>query len=246
MLRSTPTKNVVHRLLSHSVILVVFIFVFWGTHFVAEFFFPSVPKILELVLVISIASLASMVVLYFVEGVFEAAMETNYRIRRGFERAIESEDGAMYKKLLMLNAFNKAEVGDDDEKRLATEQLQQYYLENGYRYMELFNVLESGLAGAYEKLIAKILDKIRKLNWLQIVKKEFYNRRLKKAIEKEEYNIYLKRLIDNALIKIKSSSEGERKLGFEQLSQFGEEYAYEKLLGILKNDGIERLFIIFW
>ena len=80
------------------------------------------------------------------------------------------------------------------------------------------------------------------LKWLQIAKEKFHEYRLKrdlnKAIKKEEHEKYRKKIIENALEKAKSVNESERKVGLEQLSQFGAEdnYVYDKLLELLKGE----------
>ena len=83
------------------------------------------------------------------------------------------------------------------------------------------------------------------LKWLQTPKETFHKHRLKrklsKAIEKENHEEYQKILIENALENVKSSDESKRKVGLAQLSQFGAEYAYEKLLDLLKNNEFDEL-----
>ncbi|MHC1624208.1 MAG: hypothetical protein ACXQTR_06440 [Candidatus Methanospirareceae archaeon] len=83
------------------------------------------------------------------------------------------------------------------------------------------------------------------LRWLQIAKEKFHRykrkRGLIKAIKKQENKEYLEKIIQNALDQAKSIDESNRKVGLEQLSQFGAEddYVYEKLLEILK-DGLSK------
>lgn len=170
---------------------------------------------------------------------------TNRLIRLWLGRAIESEDIIVYKKLLVLNAFNMATYGDDDKKRLGIRQLEQYYREPEYAYRELSNVLESKLGAPYEKLITELSNRICKLKWVQVNKEKLrkyrIKRNLKEVIEKEEYDKYQKKLIENALEKSKSRDKNERKVGLEQLSQFGEEYAYVKLLEIIKYNELDKL-----
>ena len=82
------------------------------------------------------------------------------------------------------------------------------------------------------------------LKRIQIVKEKLHRHRLKralqKAIEKEDREKYRKKLIENALEKVKSIDESERKTGLEQVSQFGAKDTYEKLLEILENTGLNR------
>ena len=83
------------------------------------------------------------------------------------------------------------------------------------------------------------------LKWLQTSKEKFHRYRLEielhKAIKKENHKEFQKILIENALENVKSSDESKRKVGLEQLSQFGAENAYEKLLDLLKNNEFDKL-----
>ena len=86
--------------------------------------------------------------------------------------------------------------------------------------------------------------KYESLKGLQKIKERYREYRLKKELEKiikrEEYEKYQKKLIENALENAKSGDENKRKRGLEQLSKFGEEDAYKKLLEILKNNGLNK------
>ena len=83
------------------------------------------------------------------------------------------------------------------------------------------------------------------LKWLQIAKEKFHKywlkRGMSKAIEKEKDKEYFEKIMQNALEKAKSIDVSERKVGLEQLSQFGAEddCVCEKLLEILK-DGLDK------
>lgn len=93
--------------------------------------------------------------------------------------------------------------------------------------------------------IYRYSGKYAPLKGLQTSKEKFHRnmleRKLRKAIEKENREEYQKILIENALENVKSSDESKRKVGLAQLSQFGSEYAYEKLLNLLKNDEFDEL-----
>lgn len=107
------------------------------------------------------------------------------------------------------------------------------------------HILVAILAAFVVDFVDRHSEKYTCLKWLQIAKenaREYtMKRELNKIIEKEEHEKYKKILIENALEKAKSSDESKRRAGLEQLSQFGEEYAYEKLLEILKNDRLDKL-----
>lgn len=160
----------------------------------------------------------------------------NFTIRRGVERAIKSEDDVQYRKLLIQNALSKVKYGDVNEKRLGMKQLEQLseeldHFESKYAYKALSNILKSESDWVYAKLIIGNLNKSIRYR---------IEHNLIKSIEKEEYSKYQKMLIENALKKAKSSDEDERKTGLEQLSQFGTEDTYERLLEILKNTKLNK------
>ena len=88
---------------------------------------------------------------------------SKFRIRRAFERAIESEDIIPYEKLLILNALNKVKYGDDTEKQMGLAHLGQLcYSDPEYIYGELLNILKSESERKYEDAIVGILNKIQK------------------------------------------------------------------------------------
>jgi len=93
--------------------------------------------------------------------------------------------------------------------------------------------------------INRYSGKYTPLKWLQTYKGKFHRYRMEikfhKAIKKENHEEYRKILIENALENVKSSDESKRKVGLAQLSQFGAEYAYEKLLDLLKNNEFDEL-----
>lgn len=91
----------------------------------------------------------------------------NFIIKKGLERAIESEDGVRYRKRLIQNALNKVKHGDADEKWRGINQLEQLsegldHSESKYLYKALLNIIESESEGVYAKLIIRILNKIQK------------------------------------------------------------------------------------
>jgi len=83
------------------------------------------------------------------------------------------------------------------------------------------------------------------LNCLQIAKEKFYKCKIRIklyiCLVCDYLKGYQKALIDNAIVKAKSTDESERKAGLEQLSQYGAEddCVYENLLEILKN-GLDK------
>ncbi len=91
----------------------------------------------------------------------------NFIIKKGLERAIESEDSVRYRKLLIQNALSKVKYGDADEKWMGINQLEQLsegldHFESKYLYKALLNIIESESEGVYAKLIIGILNKIKK------------------------------------------------------------------------------------
>ena len=78
------------------------------------------------------------------------------------------------------------------------------------------------------------------LSRFHTLKKNIRQYKIKKDLEKyyknEEYVKIQKNLLKIALEKIKSDDEIERKLGFDQLTQFGDDNTYGEILNILRND----------
>ena len=63
---------------------------------------------------------------------------------------------------------------------------------------------------------------------------------LDKALKNENREKYRKNLLMNALEKATSIDRSEREMGLKQLSQFGTEDTYEKLLKILKTTKLKK------
>ena len=81
------------------------------------------------------------------------------------------------------------------------------------------------------------------LKWLQRTKEKIRKYKMRKELDKlykdGERDKIQKEIIKNALEKAKSIDESERETGLKQLSQFGTEDTYEKLLEVLKN-GLDK------
>lgn len=95
------------------------------------------------------------------------------------------------------------------------------------------------LAAFILDLVNKSSGKYEYLSWLHTVKKQIRQYRIKKNLEKEyikgEHVKIQRNLLKIAIEKIKSNDENERCLGFDQLSQFGNDETYEEILNLLRN-----------
>lgn len=82
-------------------------------------------------------------------------------------------------------------------------------------------------------------EKYASLQWLNSAKEKYHEymrkKRLKHAIDNEQYDEYEKKLLENAISKAFSTDKNLRKIGLEQLSQFGTKDSIDKLLEMLKN-----------
>jgi hypothetical protein len=92
--------------------------------------------------------------------------------------------------------------------------------------------------------INRYSGKYAPLKSLQRTKEKFRKYKMKmelhRILKQEQQEDYQKQLISYALEKVKSIDESERKVGFEQLSQFGAEDVYEKLLQLLKTNELDK------
>lgn len=118
--------------------------------------------------------------------------------------------------------------------------------------LAMYFYTEYGIEILFAVTVALLVDYIssrsriyKSLKGLQIAKEKFHRymlkRDLKKAIEKERSDEYAKIIIENALEKVKSIDENDRKVGLAQLQQFGVEDTYKKLLDILKNNEFDEI-----
>lgn len=77
------------------------------------------------------------------------------------------------------------------------------------------------------------------VNWIYKVKRYLKSHvkkcKMMRIIKAEHEEKYRKELIDTAFEKALSNDKIQRKIGLEQLSQFGADETYEKLLDAIKN-----------